>query len=257
MNAFSLTRRTLLAGLAAASAAATLPASAMAAAALESPALVALADGLAAALEEVKAARADYAQCVRDWSPLWPAVPEAIRLSYTPAHEGDWDFEGFALEQGERRRPVGCLTADGLAKDIATIRKAMNRKRPNTGAAFKVWTSASGLEGHTVNGWAVVADQLSGLKEIAMQFEAEKVRIHAAANFVARRDRRANALASLASAIGAVMAETPITVEGLLIQAQAMEAVPYMDPWQRASTALTASWGADFAASLIRISTAA
>lgn len=252
-----ITRRSLLAGLAAATAAAaaaSVPAAASVTMAPENPALLGLADTLAAGVGEVHAARADYAACVETWAKLWPSVPEAIRFPdrYAPAK----NFEGAAIR--EDGRAVCVMTAANIEADMASIRKAVTRKRKDPAKPF--YANASNYywgQSGTIHDWQAVLDELAGLKAIAVVYEAEMARIHAASGFDAKARREGMATRTLKATIDATLAERPETVEGLLIQAQAMEAVQLLDPWQRANAALTSNWGADFAASLIRISTAA
>lgn len=254
MNAFSLTRRNLLAGLAAASAAAAVPVSAAVTTAPENPALLALADKLAAVIAEVHASRADYAACVAAWAKQWPTVPDAIRFPdrYAPAKS----FEGNAIHDGER--PVCVMTVSNIDADMTSIRKAMARKRKDPTKPFHAATRNYywGQSG-TIHDWQAVLDELAELRTVATVYEAEMRRIHSASGFDAKARRRDAARQTLKATVEAVMAERPETIEGLLIQAQAMEAAQLLDPWQKANAALTANWGADFAASLIRISTIA
>ena len=248
MNAFSLTRRNLLAGLAAASAAAAVPVSAAVTTAPENPALLARADKLAAVIAEVHASRVDYAACVEAWAKHWPSVPDALRCSdrYAPAKT----FEGNAIYEGERA--VCVMTVANIDADMTSIRKAMARKRKDPTKPNYYWGQSG-----AIHDWQVVLDELAELKAIAMEYEAEMRRIHSASDFDAKARRRDMACQTLKTTVEAVMAERHETIEGLLIQAQAMEAAQLLDPWQKANAALTANWGADFAASLIRISTLA
>jgi hypothetical protein len=254
MNAFALTRRNLIAGLAAATAFATVPV-AGAASPTENPELLSLADDLSAAIAEASQSQADYSQCLETWGPNWPAPPEDIRTRYNFGEVARTLSNKPIYDENEKA--IRIATVAELDEDIASIRMAMARKRRDPSKPFFAYTKATtcGLR-LSLSEWAIEVDQLSDLRQIAAVYEADQSRIRAASGFVEKADRREGALQRLKVAISEVMARRPVTVEGLLIQAQAMEAAGHLDPWQKATAAMTTNWGADFAVSLIRISSA-
>lgn len=248
----ALNRRALLAGLAAATAAAATPAREAMAPSVESPALLELGDAIPAALSELYDAEAAYVRCVATWSPLWPAAPDAIRCDCrrSPAR----DFEGVQVEEGEC--PVYVMTVSGIESDIAAIRKAMARPRRNPEAPFYARsTNYFWGQSRTRHDWQAALDELTDLKAVAMIYEGDMTRIHAASDYSAVLARKGAAPNALASLVGEIMAVRPQTMEGLLVQAHALMALQHLDGFRRVMAALDHSWGADFAGSLVTLAT--
>ncbi|SDG19099.1 hypothetical protein [Pelagibacterium luteolum] len=239
-------RRRVLLGLAAASAAATTPVAAMAPAApAENPALLNLAKQFAKAIREMKQAKAALSGCCRDWAHQWPDAPEAINA--TP---GGWGEAAETFKGHTERRHV--LTSDGLGTDIATVRKAIARKRKHPERPFHVFLNHSGWRAEaTRDDWEAELEQLRDLQQIAATYEREKDFVRTASRVREISSRQCAALEAVVGVVSNIMAERPETMEGVVIQAQAL------DVWKADGWGLMASleedWAGTFARNLLRI----
>jgi len=247
---YEISRRSLLTGIALASAAMAMPMQAEAAqVATENPALLAKVSTLSAVAIEATAANADLAACIAEWSPRWPSVPDAIKIN-RPVWREDEEahlFDGSPA-LGNDDRPLAVLTTAALDSDIAAIAKAMRRARP-AGKPFRVLYR----DLRTADEWAVELEQLRDLRAIASKYEAAQARIVKVSCIDGRRARRTAAQATLADAVSDIMSERPETADGLIIQAQALQAWGQADPWAKAMHALSSDWSHRFATSLLRI----
>ena len=252
-----ITRRSLLAGLAAASAAVAVPASALAAHRVENPLLLEMAGGIGLAALEVAEAEADLAAGYVEWEPRWPAIPEDLKLDYV---SGGHYSEAKTLDGsnllGERGRNVMVVKTDHLNEGIAAIRKALRRvrKSDNPFYAPASYTFGICLSAHE---WTVELEKYRDLRIVAEAHEADQAAVRKASRIVERIARVKTARAGLEQVVGRTMGARPETVEGLIIQAQAMEAWQGAADWQKAMRAMDTTWAGDFAASLLRIAGAA
>lgn len=248
-----LTRRSLLAGLAAASAAVAVPVSAVAMQGAENPVLLALAGEVEPIAAELIAANADLKNCRTEWEPRWPSIPDALKFSYQlGSHYSHAEtLKGLAL-QDETGRNVMVLKTEHLDKSAVAIRAALRRTRRSANP-FRAHSSYTWGLCLSAEEWAVELEQIADLRAIAVAHEAEQARVREASHILERKARREAARTALADIVSRVMAERPETVEGLIIQAQAMEAWKGADPWQKAMLAMDKPWASDFASSLLRI----
>lgn len=252
-----ITRRSLLAGLAAASAAVAVPTATLAAHRVENPLLLELAGSIGLAASEVAEAEADLAAGYAEWAPRWPAIPDDLKFDYSfGGHFSQAEtLDGLTL-QGEGGRNVMVIKTVHLDESIAAIRKAMRRVRSsgNPFTAFSSYTFGMRLSAHE---WTVELEKFHDLRTIAVAHEANQAAVRAASRIMERIARVKTARTALEQVVGRTMGARPETVVGLIIQAQAMEAWQGAANWQKAMRAMDTTWAGDFAASLLRIAGAA
>lgn len=260
----NLNRRRLLLGLASASAAgAAVVATGAAvsaaivnatdAATLEGETLLSLGDQLAAAVEDIRAANGAYWSMVDRWEPLWPSAPDAIveRFGHVQTEEKGFqegsimpDGTYYRLTKGDdwnkpHPKPRHLRKASGLATEVRSLDAYMKRHRP------KHPLSAEQLmEGEAERAAAV--DRLA----IATEYEARCAEIHSLSDYRATRARRYAALEAAHQLIGKVMAETPVTMAGVLIQAEALDASKLTEHHHMLGAY---EWASNFAATLLSL----
>jgi hypothetical protein len=240
---FLLDRRRLLIGLAAASTAAAVPVTAGAVqAAAESAELLRLGDMLPAIADEYFDALDAEAQIFRAWNDKLPTPPDAILMGVGRHDELLRDLAGSGLQPTRYVAPSADFTMLAEAAE-STIRKGGGpRKAP---AALRPI-----LARHREH------------ERLAREYEAERARIVAASGYEAASARRKSALAAFQDTVRRIMAEAPIGMTGVIVQAQAIAAwgnVPVPDQlWAAVETSKSggASWATTFAATLLRIATA-
>lgn len=233
----NLNRRRLLLGLASATGAAVVASgvavgaadvAANGAKAAEGETLLALADKLADAVAKIKAANAAYWKMVRTWEPKWPSAPDAITLTGDAWKAGEEkgfrersimpDGTYYQPPAGDEwnkphPKPRKVRKADGYAVTVRAIDTYMKRRRPKHPLTA----------GQLIECEAERAEALD-LHAIATEYEARCAEIRSLSSYEGIRDRRFAALASAHEVIGKIMAEKPLSMAGVLIQAEALEA---------------------------------
>jgi hypothetical protein len=250
-------RRRLLLGLAAAStgAAAAVVASSVttaAPAAIEDAELVRLGDMLPAAAAEMTASVADYQARVRKARSRWPSPPEAIVKHYNDSRDWERNIEGAAIlpDGGYPEWPLSGLrpkvsprslySVEECEREVAGCDRVLNRKRVKHPLSPERIMSVEAYRAE----WC---DMLAA----ARQYEAAKARVSKACGYEAAKARKETAEQAITELVSGIMARQPVTMSGLVIQAQALEAwktVPYHNV-----RILALKWQQHMAASVLRI----
>ncbi len=181
---------------------------------------------------------------VREWGPKWPSPPEAIQLN-TSLSRWVLDLEGNYSPTGE-----SVWSRKALLESIAFSRNCANEKkrkgtRPETLARYRA-------------AWQARTAEREALLASLDAYEAECDAIRNASSI--RPAQKAEELArdALLAHARAVMALEPATMAGVLIQAEALEAVAHVPAvhritWQGSSVRFQEGYGERIAASILRI----
>ncbi|BCG88527.1 hypothetical protein MesoLj113c_46370 [Mesorhizobium sp. 113-3-9] len=201
----NLSRRRLLLGLAAASTAAavgTVAAHAGAKAApVENPDLIAIGN-LTPAIEQAYVDAWEHEESVvRKWAPKWPTAPAA--LTAKPSHSSELERDFFGAHHGRH-----IYTSDYFEWRL-----------DRAGRALK---SRSTSPGSTRDGWRADFDEASRLLVVAKKYERRTASIQKASGYTSAWKARHAAAQALAAHITAVLDQPDITIEGMLIKAEAL-----------------------------------
>lgn len=251
----NLNRRRLLLGLASASAAGAAIVATGAAvgaaivAAREGEALLILGDALPDVVAEHVAAEAAYWAVVKEWEPKWPTAPDALAVRSFDSRRLERGLRGYAIRpdgtydgyvKGQLSQARSIETSADILRHINTIDGYLRRLRP------KHPLTAEQLE-------LPSAERAELVKRLALagQYENAKRQTLKASGYPAADERQNAASAAMTALAGKIMAETPTTMTGVLIQAEALEAFGRL----RLAPFETAAWGWPrlFAANLLRI----
>lgn len=243
-------RRRLLLGLAAASVGAAVAPVAFSSeplAAPENSALSILGDALPELTAEAAAADAAYWAIVREWEPRWPVAPDALVLHRYDERRLERGLRGWAINvDGDPAAITSGLqarcieTAADIRRQVQMLDDYMRRVRS------KHPLSADDL--------AISADKRLQLVErlsVADGYEAARRDVLEQSGYAAADARCKAANDALAAHAGKIMAESPVTMAGVMIQAEALEAFGML----RLAPFEVSAWGwsRQFAANLLRI----
>ncbi len=235
-----LDRRRLLFGLAAASTAAAIPATASTPP--EDPELINLGDMLPAILDEHRTATDAENAILDEWEPRWPRAPEILRAGDTWGSDMERDLVGRGISYtdkfGKRRCPRLHKATDAAAS-IEHATKALRRRR-NEASRRQAMNS--------IEHWTPIYDA-------ARKYEGECQRIRDRSGYEAAHERRLASEKALTDHVFLILRQEPRTMAGIVIQAQAIEAARHID---RLSLMLAEAQGGDtcgklLAANLLRI----
>lgn len=242
-----LDRRRMLLGLAAASSAAAAPVALAASAPAEDANLLRLGGETAALAEAYRKAEAGRAAIVAEWAPQWPAVPQELQTR-NESGEVAYDLEGLWPEQYGRYKTAAHLRQ--WAADYRVPRK------------FRKGTSARTIA-ENARRRENLAQEAEANAVLSEKYCAERVRIREASGIMAARAKQREARTALIGHAASIMEIDPNTMAGVIIQAEALEALSIVPPFQRASDfSLKALrdlpvWGERLAGSILRIASAA
>jgi hypothetical protein len=247
----NLNRRRLLLGLASASAAGATVALAGSAtlAAIENPTLLRLADELPTLEAAYVAALAAKKLAYRRGMAKWPRAPKALlRSKHTHnALERDVAGAGFRRDGGE---VWDLWTLDDARAPVEALRKAISRPRKDPARPFSVaWFRGS----DTADGWRPTLADCEVRLQVAQRYYAETARLREWCEYKPAEQAAATACEALVAHIGAIMAEPPATMAGVIIHAQALAAFGKVEKWCRVTCVEAWPWAGDFAASVLRI----
>ncbi|HEV2517921.1 MAG TPA: hypothetical protein VGV07_21900 [Devosia sp.] len=247
----TLNRRRLLLGLASASAAGATVALAGAAAiaVAESPTLLRLADELPSLEAAYVAALAAKNAAYRRGMAKWPSAPKAL-LRSTHTHnalERDVAGAGFRRDGGE---VWDLWTLDDARTPVEALRKAISRARKDPARPFSV---AYFYGSDTADGWRPTLADSEARLQVAERYYAETARIRDWCGYKPAERAASTACEALVAHIGAIMAEPPATMAGVVIHAQALAAFGKVERWCRVTCVEAWPWAGDFAASVLRI----
>lgn len=242
MNARPNRRRVLL-GLAAASTAAAAPASA-AGAAKESPELIALGDGLGTVLERYKAASAHRRDIVRAANGVWPRAPEEITC-YSQGSKMEASITGAGIsrkwsEYSDIKRVRNYGTPSCFAQKIKSTEKEIAR--------IKGTKSKRGLRFQI----RALEDYQKALP-LSEAYCAEIDRVTRESGYEAADRAMVEARDALKAHVGAIVNSNAQTMEGVVIQAQALQAWQAVDGFTRTMDLDAMQWPAKMAASVLRL----
>jgi hypothetical protein len=234
-------RRRMLLGLAAASTAAAAPAVA-ASTSDENASLLRMADEIGPAVAELEAARADREQIVQVWGPRWPEVPPEI---YCPNGTAAHDLTGRPMmvdvefRWGTSHRELRVWTAKDAREYFDRWDKSARRAR-----AAKTRLRA-----------IAERDAYATILAPAEAWEAECAAVRADSGYDAAAARVKAAEERLTKLIDGALQAEPVTMAGVLAQAQALDAAAHLNI---ADAVLRqhhsgVNWGQKLAASIMRI----
>lgn len=236
------TRRRLLLGLAAASATAA-TASASQTVSAENPDLLALADDLPRHVGAFTDARDDVEWIVAEYAPQWPVPSEGIHF-YSAGSKPYRSIDGRGNQRpwgkgGITRVPnVGtpeCFEAD----------YRHSKARADRCAGFK---SQRGMK--SAAAWA---ERSKRCIPVARDFWAEVDRLTAASGIKGAQEREANTQNALAAHVGAIMEAEALTMAGLVVKAQAMDAWSVVGPFHRALHPNANKWADAIATAILQL----
>lgn len=240
----NVNRRSLLLGLAAASAAAAGPIAAEAAATtVENSELIRLADTLPATYDRyVEAWHADAAIRAK-WLAVWPLAPDEISEVTVTSAEHPWDvpgekeasFDGWLWRKGERWPRTITMKSHWAEAHLRFAKRQLKRK-----------------DSHAHR--AEVA-RLKRLHKLCGEYEDECIRVKEACHdeYTAGWKAKNAASEAVCQLIGAIMAQPDETMEGLLIKADALNTFASMtERDQKAAIFEPNKWHGQIAASILR-----
>lgn len=201
-----------------------------------------MADEIGPAVAELEAARADRNQIAQVWGPRWPEVPPDI---YCPNGTAARDLTGRPMmgdvefRWGISHRELRVWTAKDARERFDRWDKAVRRRR--------VEKSKSRAMDEREAYAAILAP--------AEAWEAECAAVRSASGYEAAVTRVQAAEERLTQLIGSALKEEPVTMAGVLVQAQALDAAAHLNiadamfKQHRAGV----NWGQQLAASIMRI----
>lgn len=245
-------RRQLLAGIATASNAAsilmdasTLHADATMALPDENPVLLQMGDRLMETIQRYHRARAKVDAIVAEWSPRWPAAPEAIHAG-TAANCLETDLLGVPVQIDGSKRRRFIWTANEADWSIRDCKDALGRQPGKRGR----------VRGSTQEHWRAELERWTAVHDAAVTYEAECARVRLESGIDAAVKEWTFAERALNGAVDGIMRETEITMLGTLVKVQALDA------WGQTSAAKAAGeshqmpmWGPSLASGMLRIAT--
>ncbi|AMJ59360.1 hypothetical protein [Bosea sp. PAMC 26642] len=242
-------RRRMLLGLAAASTAAATVTAAGGAKASENPELFRLASELPALSDHYHAARKHQDVTEAHWSPLWPLAPDDITEPGHPGWHGspiERGLRGGALMRPGEAEPRRLISAFHFGFQVNRARRVLNGKKLTAGL----------VDGRTRAEWETELAEDERCHALAVTYEAETKRISEASNYTASWQAHSAAAAALEVHVGLIMGQPDLTMEGLIIKAQALEVWGRVDELYRLSRR-GADWHGQIAASILRHASAA
>lgn len=216
---FTATRRRLLMGLAAATTAAVSGAPAAGATRpAETPELVALGDALPPLLDAFTSARAEAERIAAEVAEVWPLAPvEILYFIEGSVMEADVTGTGISRTVEGRRAALGAPEVWRYAPPEAL--EAMIARERRKIAHVMTTKSKRGLKFHQG-----CLTQYEAALPVARAYCAEIERLTRESGYPAAAARRTAARGALKAHISAIMRQPAKTMEGVLIQAQALEA---------------------------------
>ena len=239
-------RRRMLLGLAAASSAAAAPVAVAARTPSEHKALLRLGEETSVLALAYREAEAASAAIILKWEPRWPSVPKEIETRRDDA-EVAYGLEGLWPIPFTKYR-----TAAELRKTAAEYR-APRQHRKGTSARFIAKEAAW---------WEEMARKAEANAILSERYCAERLRVREASGIMAARAKERAARGALVRHVASIMEIEPMTMSGVMVQAEALEALSAVPPLQRGDASLDTlqglpAWGEQLARSILRIASAA
>lgn len=237
-------RRRMLLGIAAASAAAAVPA-ARAGASLENPELVRLAEELPAVEARYIAAREEREDIRRVWSSKWPLAPDEIaepRRWRGSGYHCERGLEGGALIREGEEHPRYLTTAADLECQVERAGWVLKGKR----------LRRRNVAGMNRQEWETELAEAERLHAIAARYEAEIASIKKESNYESASKHAAATAEALEAHVSAIMTQPELSMDGLIIKAQALAAWGKVEPLYRIPYRHGQDWHGQIAASILR-----
>lgn len=235
----SISRRKLLAGLAAASSAAAAPSKATA---QECPEFIALGDALPELLNHYQAARLEVDSIVSAVMPTWPEAPKEIRGWYEKSKR-EVDIRGAGIQ-----RPYGSEPCDRAVYHFGTPHSFEMRIKQTKACIAHIMTTKSkrGLKREQDN-----LTRYERALPLSQAYVAEINRITERSGYQAAEEREAQSKAAIKAHVGRIMDMTPLTMEGVVIQAQALSAWRSVRYGELEVDVLTVTWPGRLASAIL------
>lgn len=237
-------RRRMLLGLAAASTAAATSTVAASPKVSENPELIRLAQELPEVEATYRAAKDHQVATEAKWMPLWPLAPDDITEPGRPGLDGnpiERGFRGGALRRRGEAEPRRLIPAYHFRYGADRARRILKGKK----------LAAGPVGGRTRAEWEAELLEDERCLGLAVNYAAETKRISEASNYTASWKAHAAAAKALEASITLIMAQPDLTMEGLIIKAQALEVWGRVDELYRLSRP-GADWHGQIAASILR-----
>lgn len=233
-----INRRRLLLGLAAASAAAA-PTTAEAAAVPENPELLRLGDELAAFEAGYIKALRSQTETAKEWAPKWPKPPAELLLPQgTIAANDCWYRDFFGAHHG-----VCFASSRQIEWDLMRPRSALRSRAANNRY----------LQEMSREEWQAEFDRLTRLQQIAKDFETERARVEAAANYEGAWMHTKAMTIALSDHITKIMDQPETSMVGVIIKAQALASWGRVDEWDQTWAVFKPNnWHGAIAAAILR-----
>lgn len=233
-------RRTVLLGLAASATAAS--ASVQAGTSSEDSELIRLGNELPEVSQTYLDARDKVRSINREYASQWPSAPESILGFGGPDIERRLNGTGIERQLSHERQPQThyVQTPDQIADE--QMRYEHELGLTSTGKWRRDW-----LEGRI--------ERLKVALPDAQQYEAETTRIKRESGYVVANDEMIAARDDLATHIEFIMQCEPQTMEGVIIQSQALSAWGDVSTFWRITEPKAVDWPASLAQSILRLST--
>lgn len=247
----NLNRRRLLLGLASASAAGATVALAGAAtiAAIESPTLLRLADELPALEASYLTALADKRAAYSRGMKNWPLAPEVLIRNYSSYDSLERDVAGAGIRR-EDGKSANLWSISDARYSVDVIKDALKRRRKDPERPFGVGRF---IGQDTAAGWRTTLEECEASLQAAESYYATVARLRDECGYHAAEQADEVARKALIAHVDAIMAETPNTMAGVIIHAQALAAFGKVEQFFRVCEPTSWPWASSFAASVLRI----
>lgn len=238
-----LSRRTILAGLATAAAAAT---SAKASGPQESAELIDLSNALPGHVEAYQAAAKKVADIAETWGPQWPTPCEEI-IRFTNSENQHTDILGVPVKVKRHPGGFGQIVEIGSPEDFARSAES-NEAEYQRRMGFKSQRGAKFSKQRAERDRAAIP--------LSEAYWSEVERIKEASGVDTAKEAQAAARDELQALVDQIMKTPETTIAGVVIKAQALEAWSSVDKFWRTFNLQGVDWAESLAASIIRQSQA-
>lgn len=235
-------RRSVLFGLAAASTAAATGASATATAVRENSELVSLGNATQALQEQYVAARAEAKSIADKFAPIWPLAPEPI-LSFGSGCLEERDLTGAGIER----------IAEGRSRVVQVWRYGPpeyfeGQIRDHKARIAHIMTTKSKRGLKYERHWLARFEEALPLSRAYVE-EIERIREQS--GYEPSRQRKETAFEALRDHVNRIMAIDAVTMEGVVIKAQALGAWAKVDKFHKHLNLDGPKWAEELAAAIL------
>ena len=250
----AVTRRRMLLGLAAASTAAAtvaMPTPSKSAETSENPELIRLGDDLPTHVAAFAAARITRQKIIAEWEPKWPIAPDIITeipAFSSPFHsEKEVDMFGRPITRPGEKHARLISRAWLCESAVKTAKRALrSKKMAQTGI----------VRGMPYEQWEDILNEAVAVKAAHDEYTTAIEEFYHLSGYKAADAAFGNAADHLVAHVNAILRQQEYSMAGVLVKAQAISLQADPDLSWRALVAEgggLANWGADLAASIIRL----